>query len=77
MVEQQSTQHVSPLVHLGKQDSKNKSSGESKTEKREDSNDVTTDLELKTPGSTEDQVSCCLLDRYASIAEIINYHVRI
>lgn len=62
LVEQQSTQHVSPVVHLGnqspilgKQESKNKSSGESKTEKREDSNDVTTDLELKTPGSTEDQ----------------------
>jgi hypothetical protein len=77
MVEQQSTQHISPLVHLRTQDSKNKSSGESKTEKREDSNDVTTDLELKTPGSTEDQVSCCLLDQYVSIAEIISYHVRI
>lgn len=78
LVEQQSTQHASPLLHLGnqspilgKQDSKNKSSEESKNEKREDSNDVTTDLELKTPGSTEDQVSCCLLDRYVSIVEII------
>uniref|UniRef100_A0A2N9EPS5 BHLH domain-containing protein n=1 Tax=Fagus sylvatica TaxID=28930 RepID=A0A2N9EPS5_FAGSY len=40
---------------LDKQDSRNKSSGESKIEKKDDSNDVTTDLELKTPGSTEDQ----------------------
>lgn len=62
LVEQQSTQNVSQLVHPGnaspvldKQDSRNKSSGESKIEKKDDSNDVTTDLELKTPGSTEDQ----------------------
>ncbi|KAL4616052.1 hypothetical protein ACB092_07G171500 [Castanea dentata] len=62
LVEQQSTQNVSQLVHpgnpspiLGKQDSRNKSSGESKIEKKKDSNDVTTELELKTPGSTEDQ----------------------
>jgi hypothetical protein len=44
-----------------KQDSKNKSSGESKVEKSKDSNDVTTDLELKTPGSTSDQVNCSSL----------------
>ncbi|XWS55055.1 hypothetical protein CRYUN_Cryun10bG0142200 [Craigia yunnanensis] len=63
MVEQQSAQHVAPLAQpgsrshaSGKQDSKNKSSGESKIEKTVDSNDVATDLELKTPGSTADQV---------------------
>ncbi|XWS67772.1 hypothetical protein CRYUN_Cryun04dG0034000 [Craigia yunnanensis] len=62
MVEQQSTQHVAPpsqprtLSHAsGKQDLKNKSSGETKIEKTVDSNDVATDLELKTPGSTSDQ----------------------
>ncbi|XP_022725155.1 transcription factor bHLH121 isoform X1 [Durio zibethinus] len=62
MVEQQSTQHVAPPAQpgsrshsSGKQDSKNKSSGESKVEKTVDSNDVATDLELKTPGSTADQ----------------------
>ncbi|XP_031260048.1 transcription factor bHLH121 [Pistacia vera] len=62
VVEQQSTQYVSPVVQSGsrshvsgKQDSGNKSSGESKIEKNEDSNDVMTDLELKTPGSTTDQ----------------------
>ncbi|KAK9286623.1 hypothetical protein L1049_015023 [Liquidambar formosana] len=64
MVEQQSTQFMSPLMQPGgrshissKQDSRNKSSGESKIEKSEDSNDVATDLELKTPGSTADQDS--------------------
>lgn len=62
LVEQQSTHYVSPLVQPGsrsqvasKQDSRNKSSGESKFEKSEDSNDVATELELKTPGSTVDQ----------------------
>nr|WIE96117.1 basic helix-loop-helix transcription factor [Loropetalum chinense var. rubrum] len=40
-----------------KQDSRNKLSGESKIDKSEDSNDVATDLELKTPGSTGDQDS--------------------
>ncbi|XP_021286153.1 transcription factor bHLH121 [Herrania umbratica] len=62
MDEQQSMQHVAPLAQpgsqshaSGKQDSKNKSSGESKVEKTVDSNDVATDLELKTPGSTADQ----------------------
>ncbi|XP_061341645.1 transcription factor bHLH121 isoform X2 [Gastrolobium bilobum] len=64
LVEQQSTQYVSPPLHpgsrsqshvSGKQDSKNKSSRESKAGKSEDSNDVTTDLELKTPGSSADQ----------------------
>ncbi|KAH1051279.1 hypothetical protein GLYMA_08G148500v4 [Glycine max] len=64
IVEQQSTQYVSPPLHpcgrsnvSGKQESKSKSSRESKAEKNEDSNDVTTDLELKTPGSSADQVS--------------------
>ncbi|KHG29974.1 Transcription factor protein [Gossypium arboreum] len=62
MVEQQPTQHVTPPAQpssrshaSGKEDSKNKSSGESKIEKTVDSNDVATDLELKTPGSTADQ----------------------
>ncbi|XP_044490866.1 transcription factor bHLH121-like isoform X2 [Mangifera indica] len=62
MVEQQSAQYVSPAVqpgsrsHVsGKQDSGSKSFGESKVEKNEDSNDVMTDLELKTPGSTIEQ----------------------
>ncbi|XVE93788.1 hypothetical protein REPUB_Repub01dG0225000 [Reevesia pubescens] len=55
-------QHVIPPAQpgsqshaSGKQDSKNKSSGESKIEKTVGSNDVATDLELKTPGSTADQ----------------------
>ncbi|XP_027355112.1 transcription factor bHLH121-like [Abrus precatorius] len=61
LVEQQSTQFVSPPIHpgsrshvAGKQESKSKSSSESKAEKNDDSNDVTTDLELKTPGSSAD-----------------------
>ena len=65
LVDQQSTQHVSSLPqpasrsHVsGKQDLKNKSSGECKIEKSEGSDDVSTDLELKTPGSTADQVNC-------------------
>lgn len=83
LVEQQSTQNVSQLVHpgnpspiLGKQDSRNKSSGESKIEKKKDSNDVTTELELKTPGSTEDQVSCGLSNLIVSIGEIITSRVK-
>ncbi|GMI83544.1 r Upstream Regulator of IRT1, basic Helix-Loop-Helix 121 [Hibiscus trionum] len=62
MVEQQSAQPVAPPAQpsshshaSGKQDSKNKSSEESKIEKTVDSNDVATELELKTPGSTADQ----------------------
>ncbi|XVE67109.1 hypothetical protein DITRI_Ditri08aG0134000 [Diplodiscus trichospermus] len=62
MVEQQSAQFAAPLAEpgsqshaSGKQDSKNKSSGEGKNEKTVDSNDVATNLELKTPGSTADQ----------------------
>ncbi|EXB39257.1 hypothetical protein L484_024952 [Morus notabilis] len=62
LVEQQSQQYVSPVMHpgnqsdvSGKQDSRNKSSGESKIERSEDSNDVATNLELKTPGSATDQ----------------------
>ena len=68
LVEQQSTQYVSPPIHpgsrshvSGKQDSRNKSSRESKAEKCEASNEVTTDLELKTPGSSADQVSVVFL----------------
>ncbi|KAF8406570.1 hypothetical protein HHK36_008658 [Tetracentron sinense] len=65
--EQPSTQYVSPLVQPGirshtssKQDSKSKSSDRqrgSDVERSDDSNDVATELELKTPGSTADQVS--------------------
>lgn len=61
LVEQQSIQHISPPLHpgfrshvSGKPESRNKSSKESKAEKHEDSNDVTTVL---TPGSSADQVS--------------------
>lgn len=68
LVEQQSTQYLSPFMQpgsrtnaSGEQDSRNKSSKESKNEKIEDSNNITTDLELKTPGSVSDQVSCGLL----------------
>ncbi|KAI7729843.1 hypothetical protein M8C21_019832 [Ambrosia artemisiifolia] len=59
-----SVQYVSPAVqpsgrsHVsGRQGSRNKSSeqGESGSGKDEDSNDVATELELKTPGSTGDQ----------------------
>lgn len=62
LVEQQSQLYVPPVFQpvsrsnvSGKQDSRNKSSGESKIEKSEDSNDVATNLELKTPGSATDQ----------------------
>ncbi|OIW08823.1 hypothetical protein TanjilG_16404 [Lupinus angustifolius] len=62
VVEQQSTQYVSPPVYPGgwshvssKQDSKHKSSRESRAERSQASNEVTTDLELKTPGSSADQ----------------------
>ncbi|MED6165289.1 hypothetical protein PIB30_098178 [Stylosanthes scabra] len=64
LVEQQSARYVSPPPHpgtrshlLSKHDSRNKSprDRESKAEKSEASNDVTTDLELKTPGSSADQ----------------------
>ncbi|CAA0815623.1 Transcription factor bHLH121 [Striga hermonthica] len=66
VIEQHSTQHVSQAVPQsnnrshgsGKQDSKYKTSdGESRIEKSDDSNDVTTDLELKTPGSIPEQES--------------------
>ncbi|KAG4385083.1 hypothetical protein GLYMA_12G024400v4 [Glycine max] len=57
LTEQRSTQYMSPPVHpgfrshvSGKQESRNKSSKESKAEKHEDSNDVTL-----TPGSSADQ----------------------
>ncbi|XP_052193082.1 transcription factor bHLH121-like [Diospyros lotus] len=67
MIEQQSTQNLSPAVQpgtrlniSGQQNSRKKASdcqGESKIERGEASNDVTTDLELKTPGSTGDEDS--------------------
>ncbi|KAI3447983.1 hypothetical protein Pfo_004648 [Paulownia fortunei] len=65
MIEQHPTQHVSQVMQQGsrshasnKQDPRNKSSdGESRIEKSDDSNDITTDLELKTPGSTSEQDS--------------------
>ncbi|XP_022869038.1 transcription factor bHLH121 isoform X1 [Olea europaea var. sylvestris] len=64
MMEQQST-HVSQVMQPGnrshtssKQESRNKSSdGESSIEKSDDSNDIATDLELKTPGSTSEMDS--------------------
>lgn len=64
MIEQQSTQHVSQVLHQSsrphsssKHDHRNKSSDvESRIEKNDNSNDITTDLELKTPGSTSEQV---------------------
>ncbi|XP_020973768.1 transcription factor bHLH121 isoform X2 [Arachis ipaensis] len=64
LVEQQSAQYVSPPSHPGtrshlssKHDTRNKPprDRESKAEKSEASNDVTTNLELKTPGSSADQ----------------------
>ncbi|KAF1884881.1 hypothetical protein Lal_00028769 [Lupinus albus] len=62
LVEQQSTQYLSPPVHPGsrshvsnKQDSRHKSSRESRAERSQASNEVTTDLELKTPGSSAEQ----------------------
>lgn len=62
LIEQQPTQYMSPVIQPGsviRQESRNKFSdqGESRTEKNEDSNEVATDLELKTPGSTSEQVS--------------------
>jgi hypothetical protein len=64
MMEQQQSAHYISMPgtrpHVSrKQESRNKSSdiGESKSGKTEDSNDVATELELKTPGSTVDQDS--------------------
>lgn len=62
LIEQQPTQYMSPIIQPGsvpRQESRNRSSeqGESRIEKREDSNEVATDLELKTPGSASEQVS--------------------
>lgn len=69
MVDHHSQQHTSPTMQPAirpsasasvsgkKQESGNKSAGEnSKVEKSEGSNDVATNLELKTPGSATDQV---------------------
>lgn len=64
LIEQQSIQYVSPVLPpscrsniSSKQGSRNKSSdqGESKRREDEDSNDVATELELKTPGSAGEQ----------------------
>ncbi|XP_015058581.1 transcription factor bHLH121 isoform X2 [Solanum pennellii] len=60
LIDQQPTQYMSPIIQPGsmtRQESRNKSSdqGESRIEKSEDSNEVATDLELKTPGSTYEQ----------------------
>ncbi|KAF5443822.1 hypothetical protein F2P56_036348 [Juglans regia] len=55
---ERSARHASPRNRspiLDKQDSRCKSSGKSKTGESEDSDNVATNLELKTPGSTEDQ----------------------
>ncbi|KAF5727839.1 Basic helix-loop-helix DNA-binding superfamily protein [Tripterygium wilfordii] len=61
LVEQRSSQYVTPHVQpgghshvTGKQDSNNKS-GESKKARSGDADDVTTDLELKTPNFTGDE----------------------
>lgn len=66
LIEQQSAQHVAPATQPGsrshassKQESRCKTSSSQKevrSEKSENSNDVATDLELKTPGSTSEQV---------------------
>lgn len=84
LVDQQSTQHAPSRAqpatgsHVsGKQDSKNKSSGESKIGKSLDSNDdVTTELELKTPGSTTDQVGYGLLDLFGKDMKNRNHYHR-
>ncbi|KAL8540141.1 hypothetical protein ACS0TY_001651 [Phlomoides rotata] len=66
MIDQHSIQHVSHVMQQStrshassKQDPRNKTSdGESRIEKSDDSNDmITTDLELKTPGSASEQDS--------------------
>ncbi|XAR59063.1 hypothetical protein NMG60_11014695 [Bertholletia excelsa] len=67
MIDQQSTRYASPATQPGnrshvssKQDLENKPpdhQGERKSEKNESSNDITTDLELKTPGSTGERDS--------------------
>ncbi|GAB4848470.1 hypothetical protein Ancab_003175 [Ancistrocladus abbreviatus] len=60
-VEQQSTQYASTSHISSKQDSRSKSSDSQRGRKFEwsgDSNDVATDLELKTPGTSGQQESC-------------------
>lgn len=78
LVEQQSTQYLSPFVQhgsrsnaSGEQDSRNKSSRESKIDKNEDSNNITTALELKTPGSASDQVSCRFFDLFQKMKKFL------
>lgn len=73
LVEQQHTPYASPVVHPAtqshvsvKQDSRNKSSGASRNDRSEESNNVTTDLELKTPGST-DQVHYSCFTKYLQL----------
>ncbi|XP_009783164.1 transcription factor bHLH121 [Nicotiana tabacum] len=64
LMEQQPAQQISPVMQSsnrthgsGRHDSRNKSSdqGESRIEKNEDSNEVATNLELKTPGPESEQ----------------------
>ncbi|KAJ8530254.1 hypothetical protein K7X08_037089 [Anisodus acutangulus] len=60
LIEQQPTQYMPPIIQPGsmtRQESRNKSSdqGESRIAKSEGSNEVATDLELKTPGSISEQ----------------------
>lgn len=70
VVEHRSTQHVPPSMHLAtsshvsnKQDCNHTLTKDGKNERNDDSNNVATDLELKTPGSKSDQVRlltvCC------------------
>lgn len=63
-VEQLPAQFVPPLMQHGNVshvstnvDKKNKPSGENKTRKSDNSNEVATNLELKTPGSSAEHVS--------------------
>lgn len=62
LVEQQSTQHAAPVIQpasrshaSGKQEPRPRTSS-SQRESNETSDDVATDLELKTPGSASEQV---------------------
>ncbi|CAM8971788.1 unnamed protein product [Rhodiola kirilowii] len=63
-MEHHSTQYVPPAMHpvpraqsSNKQDAKHNSQKDGRDERSEDSNDVATELELKTPGSKSDQGS--------------------
>lgn len=68
LIEQQSSRNAPPYSHpgyqshnLSKQETGSNSSSGSKIEKSVDSNEVATYLELKTPGSSTDQVSLLCL----------------